>query len=852
MEARGTKGLLLLLFSFGVGAGAQRLFFSKYIHAGESQQLLEVYNPGCFQVKVSEFAIIVAKDGGLWNYGSSIFLSDNDTDRISPGQTWVIASDDFVSSFTSSIPDAQVRRTITPSTMPRYRSESRIYVKSGTTYGWFTGNDAIALIHKGEIIDAIGAERIPSMSDLTSWSINGVASATADAILVRKARVREGNLGKWFETERGHSSEATEWTHYVFNATNLLLVNVGSHSVEGTQFPCVLDKLICSATGETLGTNVSSTTVVCPPNCHLSPGIVVGTHGTYDARSSICKAAIHANVTKLVSTPGFPEEGSLKEWQFSRAAVEQGIYAESAEPFPVKADIILLAPNGNDAFFNFSDTGGNILNSSWHKLQTHLRSLIGQFMFDETDRTTRVSVVGFSNDIIPTTPQWRNSYRDAAADISTAIETGQGTRGEKVGDALRLVCERLLRYDVSTATSDANTHQSPRPGVNRFLVVYLRHRPNETELALMETYAKCFTDFGFEIFTIGNITTGWGSSFDNPLATASDAHYMFDWKLPIDQGFNSDGLWEFLLGNIWDAQLCWDRALQTSGNKVYISYTGQQMSLEAMKGTKTQCVASYNRTHTTAAPVASPTVAPSLFDAFQLSEELNYTEICVGGSQCNGNGDCIFTEGYCECHGGCFGPGCEYKECPVCHHGGTCDRQTGECLCTQDNAGIVYFGERCLKLDCLNTNGTRCSDRGVCNHNNGVCQCDPGYHGRHCEYVLCSATERDNQCNNQGRCNWQSGVCECYTGYFGKYCEFATCTDDCSNFGVCDVQTGYCSCEHASYQNTDGGGCRFGYCPNNCSGNGDCDFVHRTCRCNEGWILSDCSRPVKVFRVSEN
>ena len=41
------------------------------------------------------------------------------------------------------------------------------------------------------------------------------------------------------------------------------------------------------------------------------------------------------------------------------------------------------------------------------------------------------------------------------------------------------------------------------------------------------------------------------------------------------------------------------------------------------------------------------------------------------------------------------------------------------------------------------------------------------------------------ECSNKGMCNRQDGVCECFEGYEGSACQRASCPNDCSNHGVC-------------------------------------------------------------------
>eukprot|EP00466_Bigelowiella_natans_P011743 jgi/Bigna1/79389/fgenesh1_pg.62_\ len=787
-------------------ASAQRLFFSKYVHADEARQLVEIYNPSCMEAPLNEFSIIVAKDGGAWNYGSQFFLARDPAMKLGGGGTWVIASDDFKTNYLPPITNRQLE----PTYVDKYLSSSRIYQKEGGTYyGWFNGNDALALLHNGIIIDTIGKEKMPAMKTAgTGFNINGDPLATKNKWLARKSWVMEGNMGRW--KERGHKSNASEWSVYPAPSSSVdaLLLTVGTHKTDTGKFPCSLDKLTCAATGYTLGVSRGESTFVCPPNCHLYPGKVIGQGGTYDIGSSICKAAIHANITQLVNTPGFPQEGRPQPYSDAHgiSEVNDGNNAPSDDQIPAKkeeesvwvkigrgidsADIIILAPNGNDAFFNFSD-GASMSDSSWNKLQTHLRTLVRQFMFYNNDQMTRMAIAGYSNAIIPAQPKWRNTYSAIYSDIAHAIEYNSGTSGEKVGDALRLTCDALLKYDVRNDSLSQ----------------------------------------GFEILTIGNSTTGWGKSYDNPIATSRDAHYMFDWKEPYSNGFGSEGIFQFILRNIWDAQLCWDRSYQTSQERPYIKYQAKEIPYEAMISKRSQCVASYNRTHKTAAPTVSPTQAPTRnptqspttvsptiiacvdctwdtdirqevtvpvvvvdpitqpveeplpsFDAFTLTRDVEYKMLCFGGRSCNNNGNCIHTEGYCQCYNGFSGPGC--AEIAQWTQRAT---YTWEMIASKSIANLSKAPESGA-LDAVHATLTQVSALVTRDSSDDIAS---NFYvdliWTTIAMVVAFVTIPAESAN------------VIKGGFHGKFCQYAKCTDDCSDFGICDVETGHCSCDHATW-----------------------------------------------------
>ena len=96
-----------------------------------------------------------------------------------------------------------------------------------------------------------------------------------------------------------------------------------------------------------------------------------------------------------------------------------------------------------------------------------------------------------------------------------------------------------------------------------------------------------------------------------------------------------------------------------------------------------------------------------------------------------------------------------------------------------------------------------CSGHGTC-QDNGVCQCYEGWglglsmdsgdcSQRICpfEYAWVDTPDRIGnhhkyiECSAKGICNRDNGECECFPGYEGKACARTTCPNDCSGHGQC-------------------------------------------------------------------
>ncbi len=167
-----------------------------------------------------------------------------------------------------------------------------------------------------------------------------------------------------------------------------------------------------------------------------------------------------------------------------------------------------------------------------------------------------------------------------------------------------------------------------------------------------------------------------------------------------------------------------------------------------------------------------------------------------------------------------------------------------------------------------------CSERGMCNHTIGQCQCLPGFFGVDCNPgeacviatqpdgsggpVLCLPhTQRPENCpgtdafgtacGGRGVCNKTASVadasnfstpsCICAPGFIGAGCEKEKCPNDCSGSGkgVCGEEG--CKCR-PGYAGND---CGRAGCPEDCNGNGFCDTASYTCQCNMNFTGASCS-----------
>lgn len=109
------------------------------------------------------------------------------------------------------------------------------------------------------------------------------------------------------------------------------------------------------------------------------------------------------------------------------------------------------------------------------------------------------------------------------------------------------------------------------------------------------------------------------------------------------------------------------------------------------------------------------------------------------------------------------------NETVYCSGHGACNFTTGECMCNDD-----HDQPDCSRLLCPDTfepSGYSDTCEGEvhpqanCNHDSGMCICDPGYIGGGrmlCDMKVCPGPLR-NACSgrDRGSCNYTSGLCQC-------------------------------------------------------------------------------------------
>ena len=210
-----TTGVALFLITtgvFGQTATINTVFFSEYIEGDKGNQALEIYNGSGSAIALSEFSITIYERAGA---DRVVALSGT----LNAGEVYVIGA-----------------------TSSALGISGQADVLEGDLY--FYGDDGVALLHNGEIVDFIGnnsgAARVG-----TGWSVAGVANGNRNHTLVRKQNITQGNPTP--EASFGRTVDDSEWIVYDQDEFRYL----GSHCTISTQ-----------ATGVTFGATAHTSIVV--------------------------------------------------------------------------------------------------------------------------------------------------------------------------------------------------------------------------------------------------------------------------------------------------------------------------------------------------------------------------------------------------------------------------------------------------------------------------------------------------------------------------------------------------------------------------------------------------------------
>ncbi len=176
------------------------VFFSEYIEGSSNNKALEIYNGTGAAIDLAEYAVWRISNDGTWVEGQTNEFALSG--MLEDGDVYVIGN-------ASAVDDI-------------------LFVSDVTgTPTYFNGDDPVALVYNGNIIDVIGAPYIASSADDpgTAWDAAGVTGATGEHTMVRKATVTTGNVD--WAASAGTTTEDSEWEVYDQDTFDYLGIHPG-------------------------------------------------------------------------------------------------------------------------------------------------------------------------------------------------------------------------------------------------------------------------------------------------------------------------------------------------------------------------------------------------------------------------------------------------------------------------------------------------------------------------------------------------------------------------------------------------------------------------------------------------
>ena len=194
--------LLSIILTLGIIYG-EDLFFSEYAEGSGSNKYVEIYNGTGADIDLSSYSLQGTNNGTSWGDNGERDVSLSGT--LAAGDVYVIAADEA---------DAAILA----------EADLALAYESPVHHN---GDDGIALLKDGVIIDAIGVENDDPGS---GWDVAGVTNATANHTLVRQLSVTMGNGGDW-SASAGTSEDNSEWIVYDQDTWDYL----GSHGTTSNE-----------------------------------------------------------------------------------------------------------------------------------------------------------------------------------------------------------------------------------------------------------------------------------------------------------------------------------------------------------------------------------------------------------------------------------------------------------------------------------------------------------------------------------------------------------------------------------------------------------------------------------------
>ena len=164
-----------------VGTG---FYISEYAEGSSNNKYIELYNGTSETIDLTNYQLWGSNNGGDWKEARKLALSGS----LAPGAVYVIAAD-------------AADQAILDKADLAVPYESPVHYNGDDAVGLFKVNGNVF-----ELIDVIG---VPTEDPGSGWEVAGIANATVDHTLVRKASVTEGSVD--WNTSRGTNADDSQW-----------------------------------------------------------------------------------------------------------------------------------------------------------------------------------------------------------------------------------------------------------------------------------------------------------------------------------------------------------------------------------------------------------------------------------------------------------------------------------------------------------------------------------------------------------------------------------------------------------------------------------------------------------------
>ena len=305
-EAGNTQAYTIELLAAPTGD----LFISEYIEGSSSNKAVEIYNGTGVALDLATYTMRKGTNGA--DFSTTLTLSG----ILNSGEVYVIANNGAVAAI---------------------KDQADLIDTDGFIV-FFNGDDAVGLFNNGSLIDVIGYTI--GVDPGTAWPVAGIANATADRTIIRKASITAGNVD--WALSSGTNETDSEWEVYPKD----YIGGLGSHNqpklsaeanITAFNVPGQVGDEVINTTAYTVTIGVTAATVktALVPTIAVSAGATIdpasGVEQDFSAAKSYVVTAEGANTQSWnVTVTNYSNDATLSDLKVAGATVT-GFASETIE-----------------------------------------------------------------------------------------------------------------------------------------------------------------------------------------------------------------------------------------------------------------------------------------------------------------------------------------------------------------------------------------------------------------------------------------------------------------------------------------------------------------------------------------